>query len=75
MNKQEQRIAIAKACGKKVRKITYNRGLATSWVSETNEPIPDYLNDLNAMHEAEKVLDDDQLYSMLLNLKTIREAW
>tara|TARA_R110000782_G_scaffold221011_1_gene308208 strand:+ start:192 stop:500 length:309 start_codon:yes stop_codon:yes gene_type:complete len=56
MNKEAQRIAIAKACGRKVRLVVYNRGTVKSWVSEGKEPIPDYLNNLNAMHKAEEVL-------------------
>ena len=52
MNPEQQRIAIAEACGWKTDK----RGLG--WLSPRGcyEPEPDYLNDLNAMHEAEKVL-------------------
>jgi len=46
MNTEAQRIAIAEACG---------------WKKESNgiRSLPDYLNDLNAMHEAEKVLSKD----------------
>jgi O-succinylbenzoate synthase len=45
MNEQKQRNAIAEACGKVA---------VDSWGE--HYPIPDYLNDLNAMHEAEEVL-------------------
>ena len=51
MNHEQQRIAIAKACG-----YTLSGGLEW-WTNNDgvhDEP-PDYLNDLNAMHEAEKV--------------------
>lgn len=64
MDKTKQRIAIAEAC--------LNHSLAVYRTSEgdiNTGALPDYLNDLNAMHEAEKVLTDDQLYSMLLNVK------
>lgn len=44
MSPQAQRIAIAKACGWKDEIVKAFHGL------------PDYLNDLNAMHEAEKLL-------------------
>ena len=54
MNKEAQRIAIARVCGLKIRKVIYNKGTAEVWVSEGREPIPDYLGDLNAMHEAVK---------------------
>ena len=52
MNEEQQRIAIAEACGWKPDK----RGLG--WLNPHGyyAPEPDYLNDLNAMHEAEKVL-------------------
>ena len=51
MNPEQQRIAIAEACGW----TTKHKGL---WVErlQTYAALPDYLNDLNAMHEAEKVL-------------------
>jgi hypothetical protein len=48
MTPEEQRIAIAKACGWELRDIYwYGDG------KECEVP-PNYLNDLNAMHEAEK---------------------
>ena len=52
MTHEAQRIAIAKACGWRKDK----RGLG--WLSPSGEysNLPDYLNDLNAMREAEKVL-------------------
>jgi len=66
MNPEQQRIAIAKACG--WTNIGWN-GVYQDWLgSRPNEgrdtyPIPDYLNDLNAMHEAEKTLNvsDEQI--------------
>tara|TARA_R110000796_G_scaffold251769_1_gene383948 strand:+ start:12758 stop:13075 length:318 start_codon:yes stop_codon:yes gene_type:complete len=81
MNEKEQQIAIAKACGVKVRKIRYNRGtpaVTTTWISESREPIPDYLNDLNAMHEAEKVLCDMENWEMCIyenRLNTMTTNW
>lgn len=61
MNKKKQRIAIADACGWEI---------GERWNGPGNSPVtpwgrlkpkdwttlPDYLNDLNAMHEAEKTL-------------------
>lgn len=44
MNPEQQRIAIAKACG---------------WKFQINT-LPNYLHDLNAMHEAEEKLDCNQ---------------
>ena len=51
MNEEKQRISIAEACGFD----------DSDWICANGEwcfaeSIPDYLNDLNAMHEAEEVL-------------------
>jgi len=46
MTPEAQRIAIAEACG-------WKTGYRDP---EAWHPLPDYLNDLNAMHDAEKVL-------------------
>ena len=56
MTPKAQRIAIAEACGWKPDK----RGLG--WLSPHGyyAPEPDYLNDLNAMHDAERVLNQEQ---------------
>ncbi len=70
MKPEEQRIAIAEACGWNFHPPCYNEGPFSTefkaealacWVRPGNMPHqteypPDYLNDLNAMHEAEKVL-------------------
>lgn len=60
MTPEQQRVAIAEACGWKLLgpevkpAITYLWGLRKGFIHEENkEIIPDYLNDLNAMHEAE----------------------
>ena len=72
MNPEKQRIAIAEACGWKLK----SNGLSPMWswqneslihrikwvahkVMASQGVLPDYLNDLNAMHEAEKVLTPD----------------
>jgi hypothetical protein len=72
MNKEQQRIAIAEACGWTAeqdsngywRAVSHKHGNAVElWLSERNVwsvGIPDYLNDLNAMHEAEKILNQQQ---------------
>jgi hypothetical protein len=55
MNKEQQRIAIAEACG--WTKIFDWKAAGINGQHPTEpwtEVIPDYLNDLNAMHEAEK---------------------
>jgi hypothetical protein len=68
MKPEQQRIAIAEACGWTAREDIENfwRAVDASgnmthelWMSESNvweAGIPNYLNDLNAMHDAEKVL-------------------
>ncbi len=73
MNPEQQRIAIAEACGWKLK----SNGLSPMWswqneslihrikwvahkVMASQGVLPDYLNDLNAMHEAEETLDASQ---------------
>jgi hypothetical protein len=66
MTPEAQRIAIAEACGWKFEQgtpPTYGgMNLPRGWRSPKSGAVrvahPDYLNDLNAMHEAEKVLGD-----------------
>ena len=57
MNKEQQRIKIAEACGWKWERL-YTGELYGKPMGEQGplRELPDYLNDLNAMHEAEKVL-------------------
>jgi hypothetical protein len=65
MKQIQQRIKIAEACG--WRSVAFHpiaRSLLYGWpksnkgcLSSERELVPDYLNDLNAMHEAEKNLD------------------
>jgi hypothetical protein len=73
MNKQEQRIAIAEACG--YRNIALREDpdegfgpLLTGFKNDNqfDEQIPDYLNSLNAMHKAEKIFDH-ALYCRYIN--------
>lgn len=67
MSPEKQRIAIAKACGAQIVKA--GDGLVADgrpFIILTSEghilsaSCPDYLNDLNAMHEAEKTRSDDE---------------
>lgn len=81
MKPEDQRIAIAEACGwkevvrtidsrKELTGITPNKmrvmhkGVYRDHISD----VPDYLNDLNAMHEAEKVLTNYQRVMMIKEL-------
>ncbi len=77
MTPEAQRIAIAEACGWKFRREFTNSvgGLVKEWIKEGIGSamiweLPDYLNDLNAMHEAEKALtgDDRSKYFDFLSL-------
>ena len=65
MNKIKQRIAIAKAC--RWEPETFGPDW---WQSESK--MPDYPNDLNAMHEAEKVLRDkwDSYFGELISIRS-----
>ena len=56
MTKEQINIAIAQACGIDIEKYVMEEG------GINTSALPDYCNDLNAMHEAEKTLDDDHLY-------------
>lgn len=71
MTDNEMRIAIAEACGKCVPDWQYNGcgcrcrkcgkvDHSGFGIERMHDPESDYLNDLNAMHEAEKMLDEDQ---------------
>lgn len=78
MSPEAQRIAIAEACGWKLvdDKTTGRRpGVSDLFYKRFgNERVPDFLNDLNAMHEAEKVLtgptddEESQRYKYSANL-------
>jgi hypothetical protein len=72
MNKEKQRIAIAEAIGWTDVKGTKGvhpkarfkgRGYADDWIA-----LPDYLSDLNAMHDAEKMMTKDQWLWYTVNL-------
>jgi len=61
MKPELQQEAIAKYCG--CRKIHGAEIYQWSWMSSDDigaNELPDYLNDLNAMHEAEKVLKEPE---------------
>ena len=65
MTPEAQRIAIAEACG-------WKTGYRDP---EAWHPLPDYLNDLNAMHDAEKVLTSEQVTSYVYSLESMNERW
>lgn len=76
MDPLKQRIAIAEACGWKScytgEHITGPFGLHP--VSGKEYRLPDYLNDLNAMHEAEKVLNVHYQREYAIHLSVITGA-
>ena len=58
MTQEQQRIAIAEACGwRQSRSPMWDRWWHQKGKKTYRQFVPDYLNDLNAMHEAEKALD------------------
>lgn len=61
MKPEAQCIAIAEACGWTAERWG-DKPHEISWITpqQTYGHCPDYLSDLNAMHEAEKVLTDEQ---------------
>jgi hypothetical protein len=74
MNKEAQRIAIAESSGWEQ--------VGLSWYSPIEAhpgSLPDYLNDLNEMHEAEKILFAEQSemcnYENRLNTMTGNWSW
>lgn len=79
MTPEAQRIAIAEACGWKKSLVTWTSPEGSRWtrIVERNGSLemihedtilPDYLNDLNAMHEAEKILDWAQKHKFVYEL-------
>ena len=74
MTPEQQRIAIAEACGwyDLVKQDVSLFGKHEPESQKTFElDVPDYLNDLNAMHEAEKVLPIDRQYEYGEKLRVI----
>lgn len=71
MNKEKQRIKIAEACGWSNLQYSDYKPLGKAQLVGRHPDgskqnllrVPDYLNDLNAMHEAEKVLSRGKNYN------------
>lgn len=79
MKPEAQRIAIAEACGWKYDEIAVSHGIPKSMAWRNKETIgptrvPDYLNDLNAMHEAENTLNGSHLCLYASILFTVTNA-
>lgn len=85
MTEQEQRIAIAQACGWKCTNYQSAspqiRADVPFWTDGERfcqaEHLPDYLHDLSAMHEAEKLIDakDPDTRSLWLDHLTLAMNW
>lgn len=81
MNNEKQRIAIAEACGWRCTaafKEAFACWVKPDGMDHQTEYLPDYLNDLNAMHEAEKMLtvrQSQQYIPILRNLCTVFGNW
>ena len=79
MKPEAQNIAIGGACGLRWAEPTpLNECIASRgyWTSNGTNRIllPDYLNDLNAMHEAEKVLTYEQVNLFVTHLRGFTPA-
>ena len=72
MTEEQQRIKIAEACGWKREFDGNHEEPEWYWIPPNNPDgdgeLPDYLNDLNAMHEAEKSLSNLSFYRSFLYL-------
>ena len=67
MTPEQQRIAIAVACGK------WHSGWPHEYMNQADRlrHIPDYLNDLNDMHEAEKAMNNNDWWKFVEHLTNI----
>ncbi len=81
MKTESQRIAIAEACGAKWKEDNFKNKILVDERKDSvlyidvhggiDAGLPDYLNDLNAMHEAEKVLTVTQYDDFAVRLNRI----
>ncbi len=77
MTQDEKRIKIAEACG--WQRVDQRGGAPFAWKNPSvglgnGGFLPDYLNDLNAMHEAEKVLSTEQVQAYAVYLVDMCET-
>jgi hypothetical protein len=77
MTDKEINVAIAQACGWKEVRVNGNAGIYKGFDNgaELRPDLPDYCTDLNAMHEAETTLSDDQLWRMAREIERNEEQW
>jgi len=75
MKPEQQNVAIAEACG--LNEPTFRNwkedgdGGGAMYYPEDNLELPDYPNDLNAMHEAEKSLTKDERWHYVKDLLSV----
>lgn len=76
MTNEQKRIAIAEACGARPHTLegTQRWFVPTSIFPFLVSELPDYLTDLNAMHEAENTLSDTQCQRYIDHLAEITDA-
>ncbi len=75
MSPEEQRIKIAEVCGwNHITSDMTGRWPSSQYTGDV-QVIPDYPNDLNAMHEAEKVLDGEQSWQYVMLLGVEGGGW
>ena len=87
MKPEQQRIAIAEACGwENIAWFKLHAGNEDYWGTKyigvdeyaTRHRLPEYLNDLNVMHEVEKMLGEKGLVEQLMYLhfiSPVRSEW
>jgi hypothetical protein len=78
MNPEAQRIAIAEACGWTDVKSSWEGQQCFGYENKDHgyvTRVPDYLNDLNAMHEAENTLLNETWESPLAKIRQRRHLW
>lgn len=73
MSPEAQRIKIAEACGWTDAPIIKHPLTGELYYGQS--PVPDYLNDLNWMHEVEKVLTRDQWTHYIAELGGTNYSW
>ena len=70
MTNEQINIAIAEVCGWKYEKNETHAPDGAFWWSKKPE-FPDYCNDLNAMHEAEKTMNNNDWWKFVEHLTNI----
>ena len=73
MTDKQINAAIAEACGR--RQKPNGEWFPDNGLTVGSQGIPDYCNDLNWMHEAEKTLTEDQLWRMAREIERNDEQW